>query len=388
MKIATIAPLTYTPGKLKYFQFIRGGVGADYHQGPSFCRFADEMVRMTWGAYDFDECSPNSVALYSDSRDRGITWSNPQVYMADYPAGPLGGDVLGLRNSREAIMYVVQARHDIEVDEASRVATAHANYFNTRSYVYVRRSVNGGHTFDHGREVPWQEITGGKSLPGGGMYYGDISLLQLESGRILAAGDFLDPARSDAAKGVWAGQHFTGVCMISDDGAKTWRRSAEITVDTPRGVMEMQIAEIAPDRLFCLFRTKGGYLYQTASGDGGETWSRSVPSALPAPESMARMIKLRSGNLLLVWNNVSSTTQQPRHPLAAALSRDGGRTWTPPKIIADETGANQLSNHGLIQLDDGRILLGISHYREVRPMTSDLDMAIFDEAWLAGAEGD
>ena len=51
-------------------------------------------------------------------------------------------------------------------------------------------------------------------------------------------------------------------------------------------------------------------------------------------------------------------------------------------MIATETGSNQLSNHGLIQLDDGRILLGISHYRDVRPMTSDLDMAIFDEEWL------
>lgn len=382
MKIATIPPLTYKPGKLTYFQFIRGGVGADYHQGPSFFRFANGTVRVIWGAYDFDECSPNGVALYSDSKDRGITWSNPQVYVADYPGGPLGGPILGLRGNREAVMYVVQARHAIEVDESRRVATACANYFNTRSHVYVRRSVDGGQTFDHGRELPWQEITGGKSLPGGGMYYGDVSLLQLESGRILAAGNFLDPARSDATKGVWEGQHFTGVCMISDDGGKAWRRSAEISVDTPRGVMEMQIVETAPDRLFCLFRTKGGCLYQTASEDGGETWSRSVPSVLPAPESMPRMIKLQSGNLLLVWNNVSSTTQHPRHPLAATLSRDGGRTWAAPKVIADETGTNHLSNHGMIQLDDGRILLGISHYRDVRPMTSDLDLAIFDEAWL------
>jgi hypothetical protein len=52
-------------------------------------------------------------------------------------------------------------------------------------------------------------------------------------------------------------------------------------------------------------------------------------------------------------------------------------------MIADETGTNQLSNHALAQLDDGRILLGISHYHDIRPMTSDLDLAIFDEEWLA-----
>jgi Neuraminidase (sialidase) len=99
---------------------------------------------------------------------------------------------------------------------------------------------------------------------------------------------------------------------------------------------------------------------------------------------MARMIRLQSGNLLVVWNNSSSTAQHPRHPLSAALSRDGGRTWSDPKLVADETGTNQLSNHGMTQLDDGRILLGISHYRDVRPMTSDLDVAIFDEEWVAG----
>jgi Neuraminidase (sialidase) len=97
---------------------------------------------------------------------------------------------------------------------------------------------------------------------------------------------------------------------------------------------------------------------------------------------MARMIRLHSGNLLLVWNNVSSTTQRPRYPLVAAVSSDGGASWSEPRVIADESGTNQLSNHGLIQLDDGRILLGISHYRSVRPMTSDLDMALFDEQWL------
>ncbi|NPV46813.1 MAG: exo-alpha-sialidase [Armatimonadetes bacterium] len=387
MKIATIAPLRYSPGRLEYFQFIRGGVGADYHQNPGFHQFADGLLRMAWGAYDFDECSPNCVTLYSDSCDRGLTWSDPQVYMADYPAGPLGGPVLILRGGREAIMYLVQTRHEIQVDEASRVATAGSDYFTARSHVYVRRSTDGGHTFDHGRELPWQEITGGKGLQGGGMYYGDVSLVQLESGRILAAGDFLDPARADPGKGSWEGQHFTGVCMISDDGGQSWWRSGEITVDTPRGVMEPRIVEVAPDRLLCLFRIKGGYLYPTTSDDGGETWSASEPSPLTAPESMCQLIKLRSGNLLVVWNNVSSTNQQPRYPLVAAVSRDGGETWGPPLVIATETVTNQLSNHGIIQLDDGRILLGISHYRDVRPMTSDLDMAIFDEEWLnAGAK--
>jgi len=379
MKIARIAPLAYRMGYLEYFQFIRGGVGADYHQSPSFYQFPNGDLMCYWYAYDFDECSPNGITLYSVSRDRGLTWADPQVYMADYPGGPLGGPILRLRDGGQTLMFVGQTGHELEVDEERRVATAGMDYFKARTHIFIRRSADGGKSFDHGEEIPYKEFTGGKSLPGGGCYASVDGLLQLRSGRIVAAFMFMDPARSDGETGR---QHYTAACLLSDDGGHTWKRSNEITVDTPRGVMEVQIAETGPDRLFCLFRTKGGYLYQTVSDDAGQTWSASKPSSLPAPESLSRMIKLQSGNLLVVWNNVSSTTQQPRYPLAATISKDGGQTWSQPRVIAEEIGSNQLSNHGLIQLDDGRILLGISHYRDVNPMTSDLDMAIFDELAL------
>ena len=382
MRIARIAPLAYTPGNLEYFSFIRGGVGADYHQGPGFYVFPNGDLMVCWAAYDFDECSDNSVTLYSTSHDRGITWSDPQVYMADYPAGPLGGLMLRLRDSLSTLMFVQQVRHKIEVDEVRRVRTAGSNYFRTRTHVFIRRSQDGGRSFDHGCAIPYQQFTSGKSLPGGGWYGSVDCLLQLQSGCVLAAFTFLDPARSDVVKQAGDSQHYTGACLLSEDGGDTWKCSDEITVDTSLGVMEVQIVETAPNRLFCLFRTRGGYLYQTVSQDGGKTWSASTQSALPAPESMARLIKLRSGNLLVVWNNVSSTTQHPRHPLAAAVSSDGGGSWSNPKVIADESGANQLSNHGVVQLDDGRILVGISHYHAIRPMSSDLDMAIFDEVWV------
>jgi len=380
MKIARIAPLTYTPGKLEYFQFIRGGVGADYHQNPVLHQFANGDVLVCWGAYDFDECSNNTVTLYSVSRDRGLTWSDPQVYLADYPAGQLAVTLLRLRDGGPTLMLVQQTQHDeIEVDEAQRVATRGSNYFASRTRIFLRRSTDGGRSFDHGQEVPHLSITGGKELPGVGFYGAADELVQLRSGRVVASFMYLDPERSDPAAGH---QHYAAACLLSDDSGVTWQRSSEITVATPRGVMEVQIVETAPDRLLALFRTKGGCLYQTVSEDGGETWSDAAPSPLAAPESMARMVRLHSGNLLVVWNNVSSTTQQPRHPLVAAVSRDGGQTWGEPRTIATESGRNQLSNHGLIQLDDGRILVGVSHYRDVRPMTSDLDMALFDEEWL------
>jgi hypothetical protein len=388
MRIARITPLAYTPGKLEYFSFIRSGRGADYHQGPAFYQFPTGDLMVWWSAYDFDECSNNSVSLYSVSHDRGITWSDPQVYMADYAGGPVGLRLLGLRNAGKALMFVTQTLMDeIKIDDERRVATGDSNYFRSRTRFYLRRSTDGGRSFDRGEDFPYRLVTANKDLPGVGCYGAVEDALQLQNGRIVAAFMYLDPERSDAVAQGWTSQHYTVACVLSDDEGRTWRRGGEITTSLQRGVMEPQIVETAPDRLFCLFRTRGGFLYQTISCDRGETWSVSTPSALPAPESIARMIKLRSGKLLVVWNNVSSVTQQPRHPLAAAVSCDGGDTWLAPRIIADETGANQLSNHGAVQLDDGRILVGISHYYATRPMASDLDMAFFDEEWLTGPRG-
>jgi hypothetical protein len=279
-------------------------------------------------------------------------------------------------------MIETRTTHDeIGIDPERRIRTRGSDYFQSRTRVYLRRSRDGGRSFDYGTEIPYADITGGEGLPGVGLYGSLDAFIELESGRVVAAFMYMDPSRSDAGS---RSQHYTVACLLSEDAGRTWRRSGEITADTPRGVMEVQIAEIASDRLFCLFRTQGGCLYRTTSEDGGESWSPSEPSPLPAPESMARMIRLRSGALLVVWNNTASTTQKPRYPLVAALSDDEGASWSEARVIANESGENQLSNHGVVELEDGRILVGISHYRAVRPQTSDLDMAVFDEAWVRG----
>ena len=366
MKIAHIVPMIYTPGELNYSQFIRGGIGADYHQGPIFYQFPNGDVIVHWHAYDYKETSDNAVRLYSVSRDHGLTWSDPQVFMADYSVGQVSDLLMLPLQKSDNVLMIFKSTNYIKVEEGK--------YTRGRTHLFIRRSFDGGRTFEYGDELPYRLMTGGWALPEIG-FYGTISeLIQLQNGCIVAVFYFRDPARD--------GEHYTAACLLSEDGGYTWKRSGEITVDTPRGVMEPQMVETEPNRLFCLFRTKGGFVYQTVSTGGGDTWSKPIPSSLASPESMVRMIKLQSGNLLAVWNNVSSVTQHPRHPLVAAVSRDGGGTWSKPHLIADETGSNQLSNHGLIQLDDGRILLGVSHYRAVYPNSSDLDMVIFDEKWL------
>lgn len=382
MKITEIAPLAYEKGKMKYFQFIRGGIGDTHHQEPKFYQYPNGEVIMYWNTYGVNECSNNSVKLFSASNDKGLTWSNPQIFSADYLGGvPYFQYMIRLKDSMETLMLYIRTRHNAQIENRTGKVIKHSNYFESSSRAFIRRSNDGGRTFDHGKKIPYELIAGGKELPGVGFYGSINDVIQLESGRIIVAFTFMDPERIGDDHEL-SSQHYTGVCIFSDDNGNTWRRSNEITSETLRGVMELQLVETKPNKLLAFFRNKSGYIYQTTSEDGGESWTESMSTSLPSPESMPQMKKLQSGNILLVWNNISSTTQHPRHPISAAISKDGGKSWSNPKAIADETGSNQLSNHGMIQLKDGKILLGISHYRDVFPKTSDLDLAIFDEDWV------
>jgi len=146
--------------------------------------------------------------------------------------------------------------------------------------------------------------------------------------------------------------------------------------------MEPSVADVSPGQLYGVIRNKSGFIYETGSFDYGQSWEEPRKTSIPTVESMAKVLRLASGRLLLVWNNQSSPTQQPRHPLVAAVSEDAGKSWGPAKVLADEVGPNQLSNFNLLQAQDGRILLCTSHYRAQPPACSDLDMLVFDEAWL------
>ena len=59
------------------------------------------------------------------------------------------------------------------------------------------------------------------------------------------------------------------------------------------------------------------------SHDGGMTWSEGKDSAFPNPNAAVDFLKLKSGRLLLIFND----SMNRRTPLTAALSSDQDRTW-------------------------------------------------------------
>ena len=147
--------------------------------------------------------------------------------------------------------------------------------------------------------------------------------MQLSGGRVLL------PAHGVLGGGPYRGgkSKLCSWVWYSDDGFKTWKKSTEMTAPG-RGAHEPTIVELEDGRLLCMLRTTTGCLYRAESEDRGETWSTPEPTEFPAPDAEPLITRIPStGDLLLVWNNVSSTSNWPRTPLTAAISKDEGRTW-------------------------------------------------------------
>jgi hypothetical protein len=170
-------------------------------------------------------------------------------------------------------------------------------------------------------------------------------VIQLDSGRLVMPlayhgdnGEKLEPGRV--------------VVLMSDDEGKSWRRGASVLAADAAGArqnfMEPGVVALGSDRLLMVIRTKLGCQYLSESADSGETWSAPRASSLLSPEAPATIVRLPgSDNLLAVWNDhceqpesYRRTHPPKRTPLAAAVSRDGGRTWGNHRIIED------LADHG------------------------------------------
>ena len=373
MRAESIPPCKYKPGELEYVCFVRGGIGWSHHQGPVLYQYSDGRVVMLWTAYEVHECDNDNVVLYSTSWDEGESWTDPQVFMAAPGANVSHILQVQLRGTDDVLMAYRETNFvGAEVDRATGRVKRWADYGRSRARIVLRRSHDGGRTWDLGRELPTELIVPDHRPP---FYGAPEALLQLESGGLLMAACFLPPDRRYP-------QHFYVAFLLSKDGGETWERTQVLTVPKERGAMEPTVVELEPERLYCLLRNKSGYLYETSSSDGGRTWDEPRRTGIPSPEAMSRLLKLESGRVLLVWNSVYSTSQHPRYPLACAISEDGCRSWSEPRTIATESGMNQLSNFGLVQTKGGRILLATSHYHAVPPTTSDLDIAVFDEDWV------
>jgi predicted neuraminidase len=132
------------------------------------------------------------------------------------------------------------------------------------------------------------------------------------------------------------------------------------------GNLQPSVVQIDDDHLIAYSRRGGGYgpqkdgyLVRTESRDGGNLWSLGEDSQFPNPNSATDFIKLRSGNLLLVYNDSNIGR---RMPLTVAISEDNDRSWPHRRNVVDTEGSAAYPT--VVQTDDDMIhVIYTSHRR-------------------------
>jgi predicted neuraminidase len=172
---------------------------------------------------------------------------------------------------------------------------------------------------------------------------------------VLASGDYLLPIYHEVGDDPEAvSAACTSLFLRFEPKTKSWSESTRIR--SRLGNIQPAVVEAAPDRLIAFCRRGGGYegkedgyVVRSESVDGGRTWSAGVDSEFPNPNAAVDFLKLRSGHLLLVYND----SRNARTPLSAALSVDGGRSFPHRRRLVE--GPGDFAYPMAVQTGDGRI---------------------------------
>ncbi len=348
--------------------FIRGGSGGwSHYQGPFPHQLPDGRVILLYCAYKEQETFLDNAIYYCFTTDKGETWTPPEIFMTAPGANVSHITMVNLKGTQKVLLFWRETFFKGASDDSKTVSSI-KDYARSVARIFVRTSEDSARTWSAPRQIDML----GEVAHGRFFYGGPLVPQQIISGRIILPFTYLHED----------GYSHVASFMTSNDSGETWAKGYDIVIPVPRGAMEPTPVELSRDHLYCLFRTKSGFLWESTSSDGALTWTEPKQTTIPSPESMPQLLKLKSGNCLLVWNSQSSVENYPRWPLTAALSTDGCKTWAFKRDIATETGRNQLSNHGITQLDDGRILLALSHYHALKPTSSDIETVVFDEDWV------
>lgn len=228
-------------------------------------------------------------------------------------------------------------------------------------------------SFDEG--ATWGEPTACIADEPGYYVLNNDRVVQLRDGRLLFA-----VSRLGAPDGSWD-EKGTVMSYHSDDNGATWRRGGTVAAvvcgaggvaataaDDPARVtfQEPGVVELRDGRILLWIRTDAGCQYVCHSSDRGESWTVPRPSPLVSPLSPASIRRLPTGELLALWNDHAARPDMKargpawahgaRTPLAAAVSRDEGETWSAPWLLEDDPDG-WFCYTAIHPLADGTVLL-------------------------------
>jgi len=170
---------------------------------------------------------------------------------------------------------------------------------------------------------------------------------------------------------------------ITDNWGETWHFSEPIV---GAGSIQPSLALCKDGSITAYMRDNGPppkRLAKSISSDMGETWSMVEDSDIPNPGTAADIVVLKSGNWILVHNDV----EEGRHRLSVWMSEDEGITWPYRKILVNGEPGSDVRGHypAIIQSSDDNI--HVSYTNQIpgpggQPSLKNIVHASFSEKWL------
>ena len=194
---------------------------------------------------------------------------------------------------------------------------------------------------------------------------------------VLSNGDYLLPMYFEGGHDPeFTAPDSCGLFLHYDTKKKEWKQTGRIHSAT--GNIQPVPVEVSENVLIAYGRrggnyepTTNGWLVRAESHDGGWTWSEGMFSKFKNPNAAVDFIKLRDGNLLLVFND----NMNVRAPLTVALSADGDKTWPWQRNVAE--GNYDYAYPMALQTRDDKIhLIFTSHGRTI------VNHAVLDQTWV------
>jgi Neuraminidase (sialidase) len=295
----------------------------------------------------------------SISDDNGRTWSKPQLVFDHSNAEDADPNLLVDRN--RVLAFSTTVPYPVKI---------------AKSFLYLRESKDGVNWGPETLLATPHKYIAGKIHQGH----------RLIDGTLVIGYAWDTWAEQDMPPATEGEMNIKSGMLRSPDGGKTWTPGGDLWADIPKtsphstsGLDEPATVVLADGRLMTLMRASGTKLFQSWSRDGGVTWEPPRPSTLTAHNSPAALWRIDgSPDILVAWDNSATG----RTPLTAALSSDGGQTWSEPKVIVDTHGPEQASYPSAVQAPDGTMI--VVWQQQLPQGGRDIRIARFNRAWLLG----
>ena len=323
------------------------------HSEGSAIELPDGRILLAWSRFAGAAGDDNGKAtiVAAESKDGGKTWTKPR----ELPVG-------------KASINIMQAAF---VPVKDRLMLAFSVRDGGRSVKHAIESKDDGRTWSERRKL----------FDAGGP---NDRAVRLASGRILM------PSHRVSKQRIGGYEDMEVLVARSDDEGRTWKLS-EVVPHLPHAmerkpvnprpvkIHEPAIAELADGSLLMLARSSVGWLYRSVSKDGGETWTRFVPTPIASLVAPPYLHRCRDGRIALLWNpivgekakalaercqamNVPLGYQQ-RSRLAMMTTKDG-QTWDQERVLAED-GKHGFCYPAVLSRGNGQLLIFCSRTPDI-----------------------